>query len=189
MAKRKQRATGRAVDATGGPVVDPTDNVLQLVDAESLRQDGLRQAGEAGIRREMAIRAEYDEKLRRAEKDRIDAIRAVDQGQIQRAAEVQATAALALQAQVVASAEAVRTQQGAFAQSFTDALANAVKPLADSIATLQAQQWKDFGGRQQVVEQRDVRGETRLNLGAVFGGISILLVIVFGVASLWVKHG
>lgn len=36
--------TGVAVDRTGGPVVDPTQNVRELVDAESKYQDGMRTA-------------------------------------------------------------------------------------------------------------------------------------------------
>jgi hypothetical protein len=35
---------GHGIDPTGGQVVDPTKNVLDLVRAESLRQDGLRDA-------------------------------------------------------------------------------------------------------------------------------------------------
>jgi hypothetical protein len=37
---------GIPVDAHGNPTIDPTKNVLDLVRAESLRQDGLRKAGE-----------------------------------------------------------------------------------------------------------------------------------------------
>jgi hypothetical protein len=193
-----RKKPGPGVDASGQSVVDPTANVLQLVDAESLRQDGLRQATETGLRREMELRAEYDEKLRQAEKDRINAIRDVDQGQIMRAADVQATQALALQAQVVTSAETVRSQlavrDNAFTEAlaltnknFVDALASGLKPLAEAIAALQVQQNLYAGQQIQVAESRDaraetrdVRGESRLNLGTVISvAVAVLAIVAY----------
>lgn len=42
-----QSGAGIGIDTYGGPAIDPTENVLGLVDAESRRQDGLRAAAEA----------------------------------------------------------------------------------------------------------------------------------------------
>src|SRR5687768_17871694 len=93
---------GIGADAQGNPVIDPSKNVLDLVEAAIQRQDDLR-AAESRHNREVAairdqalkdmaaLRAEYAGELRLKETERIDAIRAVDVQAVQRAAEVQAT--------------------------------------------------------------------------------------------------
>jgi len=62
------------------------------------------------MRREADMRADAEEKIRAAESSRIDAIRAVDVGNVSVAAERQSAAANVLATQVVASAEALRNQ-------------------------------------------------------------------------------
>lgn len=54
---------GEGVDAFGGPVVDPTKNVLDLVKAESIRQDGLRDAETRRIDQLADLRAQYESKI------------------------------------------------------------------------------------------------------------------------------
>jgi len=93
---RPEQRPGVAVDAKGNAVIDPSKNVEDNLKAEAKRQDDLRIANErlieskikglfdltsAELRRvdnEAKIRSEYEEKLRTAEKGRLDAIRAVD---------------------------------------------------------------------------------------------------------------
>jgi len=82
---RKINPIGPAVDSAGNPVIDPTENVKALTEAEARRQDDLRKASdkynEAEIRHSKelnALRSIYEEKLNIAEAKRIDAIRAVD---------------------------------------------------------------------------------------------------------------
>src|SRR6185436_2223439 len=41
--KRKRVPTGIGLDAYGGPLIDPTQNVKDLTEAANLRQDDLRQ--------------------------------------------------------------------------------------------------------------------------------------------------
>lgn len=69
--------------ATGsdGPI-DPTANVLQLVEAAIIRQDDLREADSRHAHELNELRASYQQKLREAETARIDAIRAVDVGAV-----------------------------------------------------------------------------------------------------------
>jgi len=174
---------GPGVDAQGTPVLDPTKNVLDLVNAAIKRQDDLRLAEfrrqddlriqETEHRKEMeGLRWKYDTELRAKETERIDSIRAVDVAAVQRAAEVQATQAGALANQVVATADAFRVS-----------LAAALEPIIKDIADLRKTQYEQAGQRAQVVETRDVRGESRLNYGAVLGGVSVFLVLVFGIVS------
>src|SRR5687767_12955841 len=96
MSNNRRRATpggaGSGVDAQGGPVFDPTANVLDLVEKETKRQDDLRGMSdrlsesetrrinaEMGSIREIAkLRARHDRQLRKAEAGRLDSIRQVD---------------------------------------------------------------------------------------------------------------
>jgi hypothetical protein len=157
---------GPGVDAQGRAVIDPTQNVLDLVDAAIRRQDDLREVEAQHIREILNLRAEYDRELREAESNRIDAIRAVDVGAVNRAAEVAATQATVLAAQLSATAEAART-----------GLVAALEPIQKDIQDLRKAQYEIAGAKANV-------GETRLNLGALLGGLSVLLVLVFGVLSI-----
>jgi hypothetical protein len=143
---------------------DPTKNVESLVEAAMARQDDLREMESAHVRELMELRAGYDEKLRRAETERIDAIRAVDVGAVNRAAEVQDTRASALAAQVATTADAFRAS-----------LAAALAPIQGSIEDLRRAQYETQGQKQQVVE---TRGDARLNLGAVVGVAGILIALI-----------
>jgi hypothetical protein len=168
---------GPGVDAAGIPVVDPTQNVLDLVEASVRRLDDLRAAEAKHVREIADLRSKYDAELRQAESQRIDAIRAVDVGAVNRAAEVSATVASTLAAQVATSAETLRTQVAAAAGAATVALAAALEPIQKDIADLRRAQYEAQGVRTQT-------GETRLNVGAILGGISLLCVLVFGLAGI-----
>jgi hypothetical protein len=178
MAKRGQTKTpGVGVDASGFPVQDPTANVLDLVEAAIKRQDDLRDLESRHIREVSRLRAEYEDMLREAETKRIDAIRAVDVGAVNRAAEVAALQATTLAGQVAQSAETLRTQVAAAATAATVALAAALEPIQKDIADLRRAQYEAQGVKSNV-------GETRLNVGALLGGLSVVLVLVFGIAGL-----
>lgn len=117
---------GIGVDARGGAVIDPTENVKALNEAASKRQDDLRSESEKLFRSKVeaseainslrylhaqeqaALRAEYDEKLRTAEKNRIDAIRAVDVNAVAVASTRATDQASVLATQVSKSAEDLR---------------------------------------------------------------------------------
>jgi len=171
------RQPGPGVDASGTPVVDPTQNVLDLVQAAIQRQDDLReadgeklQAESIHLRELMALRSEYEDRLRKAETARIDAIRAVDVGAVQRATEVAAVQAETLRSQVATSAEALRV-----------AWAASLEPIQKDIADLRKTQYEQAGQKAQV-------GESRLNYGAILGGISVVLVLVFGIATMLMSN-
>jgi len=184
---------GAGVDSTGRPVVDPTANVLQLVEAAIQRQDDLRMAekehvaevlrlrGEqrshdlAHMSEVVTIRARYDEQLRDAEAKRIDAIRAVDVGAVAAAAAVQTTQASTLAAQVATSAEALRNQVAAAASAQTVALAAALEPIIKDIADLRRAQYEAQGQKAQVVEARSNTGAV---VGYLVGGIGALVAVV-----------
>lgn len=131
------------------PVYDPSKNVDTLVAAAIQRQDDLRSMESAHIRELLAMDREHSRELRQAEAERIDAIRAVDVGAVQRAAEVQAAQQQALAAQVATTADAFRVS-----------LAAALAPITTSvddlrtkdIADLRRAQYEAQGQKTQVVE-------------------------------------
>jgi hypothetical protein len=190
--KRRKPASGIATDSSGGPIVDPSKNVLDLVDAANIRQDDLRRADqqryEAELRhvQEMAeLRATHAREMRQAETDRIDAIRAVDVGAVQRAAEVALTQASTLAAQVATSAETLRGQVAAAATVQANALAasdnkqaaalaNGLAPLQKAVEELRQAQFLTAGSKAQV-------GESRLNVGAILGGMSLLVAVIVAI--------
>jgi len=169
---------GQGIDSEGRPVIDPTQNVLDLVQAAIQRQDDLRSMADTHAVYVAELRADYDRRLREAETARIDAIRAVDVGAVQRAAEVSITTASTLAAQVAASAETLRAQVAAAATATATNLATALEPMQRAIDDLRRAQYEQAGVRTQVVEQRAGAGEARLNLGAAFGGLALLVSII-----------
>jgi hypothetical protein len=63
---------GEGIDAAGNAVIDPTKNVLDLVRAESIRQDGLREAESRFQKFARDAEARKAAELRMAESARID---------------------------------------------------------------------------------------------------------------------
>jgi len=131
-------STGLGVDATGGPVIDPSKNVLDLVRAEAHRQNDLRAAAEqlanerqGFIRREMEIRqannqremeiredfrkriaelrAEHQEKDLTSEARRTDALRELDRVEVRTANDRHQAAVDTLAKTTAAMAETLRT--------------------------------------------------------------------------------
>jgi hypothetical protein len=195
------------VDSSGGPVVDPTRNVLDLVAAGNRRQDDLRQVEASHVREIIALRAEERVKelvalermeeiraahaleLRKAEAARIDAIRAVDVGAVQQAAEVQATQATTLAAQVATSAETLRTQVAAAASAATIALAAALEPVQKDIADLRRAQYEAQGQKTQVIERHSAGASTGLWVGLAISAAAVLVALgAFAVVLVLALH-
>lgn len=145
---------GPAVDSVGTPVIDPTQNVLQLVEAAIERQDDLRAASERHTRDLIDIHANHSRELAAKETARIDAIRAVDVGAVSRAAEVSATQATTLAQQVATSAETLRGQVSAAATATATALATALEPIIKRIEELSRVQYEQQGQRTQQTESK-----------------------------------
>ena len=189
------------------PVIDPSKNVDDLVNAANRRmddvlavtiqrQDDLRvaerhhsrevlelraQLGEKGEEclKEMAdLRAQHVDQLRRAETERLDAIRRVDVDAVQRAAEVQATQAGALATQVTTSAETLRASVAAAATAAQISLAAALEPLQKAIDDLRRSQYQEQGQKTQVVETQAKGSSTGLWVGLAISSFVLLLVLI-----------
>jgi hypothetical protein len=172
---------GPGVDSQGQPAADPTRNVLDLVQAAVVRLDDLRIASE----KLLDVQLQRLDDMRVAESARIDAIRAVDVGAVQRAAEVANTQAITLAAQVSTSAETLRTQAAATAAAHNVTLGAALEPIQKDIADLRRAQYEALGQKTQVVEAQakgvDSRGIYTLILAGVVG-ISTLILAAAGIA-------
>ena len=125
------QSMGPSTDAANRPVIDPTENVMKLVEASSRRQDDLRAAERrfndlrAEHQKEMAdLRAEHQKELSAKESSRLDSIRQVDREDVAKTAQAanlaittlaKQTADLAstLQTQVQATAAAAETRRTA----------------------------------------------------------------------------
>lgn len=193
--QERQQSGGGAVNKFGNEVLDPTSNVLGLVQAAVKRLDDLRESTDKGqttvldlvakhLKEVSDLRAEYDEKLRLAETNRIDAIRQVDVGNVQRAAEVQATQALALAAQVTASAEALRTQVLSVQTATATALAAALDPIQKSIDDLRRAQYEQQGQKTQVSESQAKTGVSGMWIGLIVAAIGTVIALILGIAGI-----
>lgn len=147
---------GIPIDFIGGPTVDPTKNVLDLVqaavarlddlrDAESRRLDERAAAERSHIREIMKLTAEYEDKLASAEAKRIDAIRAVDVGAVAVAAERATQQATVLAAQVATSAETLRTLVQTSATALATQQTAIMEPITTRIAALERTSYEGAG--------------------------------------------
>lgn len=194
MAKGKDAETagpGPGVDAQGRAVIDPTANVIAILEAAVNRQDDLRIQESQHVRELMELRQSFYEQLRIKESDRIDAIRAVDVGAVNRAAEVSAAQAQTLATQVATSAETLRAQVQATATAGTVALAAALEPIQKDVQDLRRIQYEQQGQKAGVVETRDDRRQGISVVWVALGvGVSLLSTLIAAGALVYVVvHG
>jgi hypothetical protein len=160
-----------------------------LVEAAIQRQDDLRTSDARLYTAEMRhvkevidIRASYDEKLRLAEAARIDAIRAVDVGNVARATEVAADQAQALATQLNTTAEAARVAVAATTQQAQITLTTAIQPIQDAVADLRRVQFEQQGARVAAVDARDVRQVSTQGSGLIvsliMAGVAVISLII-----------
>jgi hypothetical protein len=154
---------GMGVDATGGPVIDPTENVVALVKAEAKAAAMLRKAdtkyNDAMFRhlKEIgALRARNAETSRLSDLDRLAKTREVDVTTSAAQAEQLATAVQTLAVNNDKNAEAIRNQmnsdRAALAKQVTDTATtlganndSAMKDVNNRIAELQKSQYQGVG--------------------------------------------
>jgi hypothetical protein len=178
------------VDVRGQASRDPTENVLDLVAAETKRQDDLRLM-ESTWRDKLDVARSYHAKeIRKAETDRIDAIRAVDVGNVQRAAEVAATQASILENRVSESAETLRKQVADTAIQMDAKLAGVIDPIQKRLDDLTRAQYETVGQKTQVAEGRadttERRGgvsNTTTIIASVVGAIALMLALYAAVRT------
>lgn len=173
-----QQPPGPAVDAQGRTVVDPTQNVLDLVEAAIKRQDDLREM-ESKHTREMStfrtvfdnkidgMRAEFAEKLAGKESERLDSIRAVDQATVQQRATVYEQQVQALAKAASETAETLRKQVESTALASDTKNDAKFAEVTRALAALQEAQFRTAGGKEQVTETRATISSAQAVVGIV----------------------
>lgn len=156
MEVEKKRAggvpTGKAVDNTGGPIIDPTENVIALVKAEKERGDDLRRMAtelhNAQIlhAKEMAnLREKHSEQVRSLDSDRLEKIRQVDQQTSNTTAERSQVAIQTLAATTNAEREALRNLVSTTAAAVAQANTIAMSSVTERIAALERSMYEGKG--------------------------------------------
>ncbi len=112
---RRRGRLGIGVDALGGTVIDPTENVVALVKANKERNDDLRRLIDKSVhseikhlRAEVKLRAKHQMQMAKAESGRLDSIRMIDAQAVQVAAAQAQTAIQTLATTASTSAETIR---------------------------------------------------------------------------------
>jgi hypothetical protein len=147
---------GPAVDSSGGAVIDPTKNVLDLVHSAINRVDdvfraNMKRVDEVAAERvkrlegEQRLHSEYHDKLMIAEQKRIDAIRATDVSAATLANERATQQADILARQVAQTAETLRTLVDSTAEQIAMQHEAFAKSLGDRITLLEKNQYEQQG--------------------------------------------
>lgn len=171
-------SSGLGVDAEGGPVIDPTANVIALTEAGTLRQDDLREAHSElmdvhiqHLKEISTLRAAHEAEIRKLEADRLDKIRAVD---VQNAGSTAAQLLAAVQtlaSTTQLTAETLRNQVTTTAQSVAAQTERIVNPIIERIALLEKTSYVG-AGRQAVVDPQltELLAEMKTQRGMVARG-------------------
>jgi hypothetical protein len=190
-------STGLGVDATGGPVIDPSKNVLDLVRAEAQRQNDLRAASELlarerqdfvrremevrqdFVRREMEIRedfrkriavlrAEHQEKDLASEARRTDALRELDRSEVRTSNDRHQAAVDTLAKTTAAMAETLRTSDE-----------NTAKNLAAQAEVIRRELDSRITAVERVQAAGAGRGEgSKSNLALISSILAIILMLI-----------
>jgi hypothetical protein len=203
--ERRQGTSGMGVDIHGGPVIDPTKNVLDLVDASVRRLDDmtllraelvaekiLRLERQIDLITQMAtMRAEHQKDLDALESKRLDAMRQVDQIAVKTEADRASTAITALAAAASTTAETLRSAVNTSATNLATQLDRTVTAITERIAALEKSSYTGQGKQavvdpqvtEMLMEMRALR--TTQAQGAGKGeGINLAWVVLLGVVSL-----
>ena len=126
-------------------VVDPTKNVLKLVEESVRRLDDLRLGEIKRIDEKFSMQERHFLELREAEAKRIDAIRAVDVNAVAVASERAAAQATVLANQVAQSADALRTLVANTATTMANQQDQMTKAFNDRLGQLEKAQYENKG--------------------------------------------
>lgn len=142
--KRAQARPGLPADASGGPTIDPTQNVKDLSEQSNIRQDDLRALTKElfdtkveHVKEIGALRAVHQRELDKAESDRLNSIRQVDREEVIKTAGSAQTAIQTLASTAATTAETLRAQVAATANTFATQLATIVGDFNKRLSALE----------------------------------------------------
>ena len=154
---------------------DPTRNVLDLVNAAIERQDDLRELDGKWRTVVDNLRAYHSMEIRKAETDRLDAIRGVDVSNVQQAAIVAENRATTLANTVAATASA-----------FDAKLTTELAPIKKDISDLRQVQYEGVGGKTQIKETQDKTKTSGSQIGMVIGIAGFVLSLIMAMVTILV---
>lgn len=197
--RRSKDGLGLGVDYFGGPVVDPTENVIALTEAANKRQDDLRELNNklfdckadcletvSNIRADHAKELRMQEvrwseelekrakEIRESESNRLNAIRQVDVLAVNTAADRAAAAIQALAATTTANAENLRNALNSTATTIATQTSNTVQQITERLAALEKSSYEGKGKGEGI-------GATWGVLIAVAGVVISLVTVISGV--------
>jgi hypothetical protein len=201
-------SSGLGVDKFGGPVVDPTANVIALTEAANKRQDDLREAQDllnaekiraikeivdlraAHTQETSMLRAEHAKELNAMESNRLNAIRQVDVTAVQTEAQRALSAIQTLAAQTATNAETLRTALVNTASTIAVSSAGTVSGLSERIAALEKSTYEGMGKQRvadpmlaEMVEELKSLRESRAGTSGKSEGFSSSWLILLGAVS------
>ena len=196
MPKNTAMPPGPGTDAQGRVVLDPTNNVRELLDDASShsreilrlhteRSDDLRKLSDEHVKEILDIRTHFTERLANAEAARLDAILSSVSDTAQLTAAAAETRASTLANTVTLSADAMRAQVATTAQASNETLDRRFGPIQASIEEIRKFQFETQGGRTQTHDDREKSGNYGLWVGiaiAAFVGVNGLLLTAVGIA-------
>lgn len=147
MASHTHAANGGVTSMGGKPSVDPTKNVLDLVDAANQRQDDLRHVTTWHLESMAVLRAEHAKEIRQLESDRLDKIRQVDQANVTTAAERALAAIQTLDRTTQANAETLRSMVANTATTIATQTDQRMAAVTERIAALEKTSYTGAGQR------------------------------------------
>ena len=143
---------GLGIDSFGGQVIDPTANVLALVEAAVARQDDLRKADAMlqnariqGLADLVKQQATHQKKSNKQESQRLNAIRQVDVLAVNTSAAQSLQAIQALAATTTTNAENLRNALTATASTIATQTAATVSAITDRLAALEKSSYEGKG--------------------------------------------
>jgi len=186
---------GLGVDSTGGPVIDPTDNVKSLMEAsvKSLTREAellAQLADEKIVRMERELiqqekvanlRAEHEKEIRKMESDRVNSIRSVDVANAAATATQLLTAVNNYAAAQQATAETLRNQVASTAAAAIASQSALINPIVERVAVLEKTSYTG-AGKQAVTDpaMADLVMEMRKLTGTRSEGISWVGALAIG---------
>lgn len=197
--RRTRSGAGLGIDAAGGPVIDPTENVKALSEALSQRQDDLRDLNNKyldarldAIKEVVTLMAAHSKEIRDLESKRVDAVREIDVIARNTAASQALTGIQTLAASTSAEREALRSLVTTTAATIAAQTDRIVQAMTDRIATLEKASYTGLG-KQAVIDPAmtelvaevkklsaagaEISGKTAgisLSAAVVMGGITII---------------
>jgi len=202
--KGKTRASistgsGLGVDFQGGPVIDPTENVVALTQASNRRQDDLRESQNELINEKIRaikevvdiraahtaevvnLRADHSKELGALESNRLNAIRQVDVTAVKTEADRALGAIQTLAAQTATNAETLRTALVNTATTIAASTAGTVSGLSERIAALEKSTYEGVGKQrvadpmmaELVIEMKSLREARSQTTGKSEGGTAM----------------